>query len=423
MAWMAYLWMGAAALVGAGMTLWGGYYLVTALMSWRKPMDYGRHPASTRFAILVAARNEELVIGNLINSLLAQDYPRELYDIWVIPNNCTDHTAQAARDFGANVMECTVPVKCKGDVMRFAYRQLRDKGYDAFCVFDADNVADPRFLREMNNAYRAGARAAQGYRDSKNPFDSAISGCYSIYYWMMDRFHNQGKAGLGMSAMLGGTGFMVSAAAFDKMGGWSTQSISEDLEMSAQCALAGVPIAWVPKAVTYDEQPLTFRESIKQRRRWTSGTLQIAGEWLPVLGRSLAERPAVQPLDMGATMLIPAYQAAALVSMAVTALAAGFVHPGHFSLLLCLGYIAGNLLITVLGATLSAVLVITVENKWDRRLLPALAVYWFFLLSWVVLTVGCIFKKTTVWEEIRHTRNVSMPKGGKMKRSNQVLAP
>ena len=110
MAWMAYLWMGAAALVGAGMTLWGGYYLVTALMSWRKPMDYGRHPASTRFAILVAARNEELVIGNLINSLLAQDYPRELYDIWVIPNNCTDHTAQAARDFGANVMECTVPL-------------------------------------------------------------------------------------------------------------------------------------------------------------------------------------------------------------------------------------------------------------------------------------------------------------------------
>ena len=193
--------------------------------------------------------------------------------------------------------------------------------------------------------------------------------------------------------------------------------------MSAQCTLAEVPIAWVPKAVTYDEQPLTFRESIKQRKRWTSGTLQIAGKWLPVLGRRLAERPSIRPLDMGATMLIPAYQAAALVSMALTALAAGFVHPGHFSLLLCLGYIVGNLLITVLGATLSAMLVLTVENKWNRRLLPALAVYWFFLLSWVVLTVGCIFKKTTVWEEIRHTRNVSLPKGSKMKRSNQVLAP
>ena len=78
MQWIAYLLMAAAGLLGAGMTLWGGYYLVTALMSWRRPMDYGRHPATTRFAVLVAARNEELVIGNLINSLLAQDYPPEL---------------------------------------------------------------------------------------------------------------------------------------------------------------------------------------------------------------------------------------------------------------------------------------------------------------------------------------------------------
>ena len=216
---------------------------------------------------------------------------------------------------------------------------------------------------------------------------------------------------------------MVSSAAFEKIGGWCTQSISEDLEMSAQCALAEVPIAWVPKAVTYDEQPLTFRESLKQRRRWTSGTLQIAGSWLPAIGRRLAERPLIQTLDMGATMLIPAYQAAAVVSMAVTALAAGFIHPGAFSPLLCLGYIAGNLLITVLGATLSAMLVLTVEEKWDRRLLPALCFYWFFLLSWVVLTMSCVFKKTTVWEEIRHTRNVSAPGKMKLKQRNQVLAP
>ena len=423
MEWMACLLMAAAALLGAGMTLWGGYYLLTALMSWRRPMDYGRHPATTRFAVLVAARNEELVIGSLINSLLAQDYPPELYDVWVIPNNCTDNTAQAARNAGARVLECTVPVKCKGDVMRFAYRKLRDKGYDAFCVFDADNVADPRFLKEMNNAYRAGARAAQGYRDSKNPFDSAISGCYSIYYWMMDRFHNQGKAGLNLSAMLGGTGFMVSAAAFERMGGWRTRSISEDIEMSAQCALAGVPIAWVPKAITYDEQPLTFRESVKQRKRWTSGTLQVAAGCLPELGRSLARRPSMAVLDIGATMMVPPYQAAALVSMVVTALAAGFVHPGEFSPALSLWYIAGSLLITILGATLSAMLVLTVEGKWDRRLLPALGLYWLFLLSWVPITVGCLFKKTTVWEEIRHTRGLNIPRQMKLKGNNQVLAP
>ena len=417
-------WMLAMASVfGLAVTVWGGYYAVTALMSWRKPMDFGRHPARTRFAVLIAARNEELVIGSLINSLLAQNYPPELYDVYVIPNNCTDHTARAAADFGARVLECTVPVKSKGEVMRFAYHRLAGQGYDAFCVFDADNVVHPDFLKEMNNAYCAGARAAQGYRDSKNPYDTAFSGCYSIYYWMMNRFHNQGKVGLGLSALLGGTGFMVSAYALEKMGGWCTRSIREDLEMSAQCALAGVPIAWVPRAVTYDEQPLTFRESLKQRRRWTSGTLQLAGGWLPALGRSLASRPDPVVLDTGFTMLVPAYQAAALLCMGITALAAGFVHPGAFSPLLCLGYVGGNLLLTLLGATLSAMLVVTVEEKWDRRLLPALAVYWFFLLSWVPLTIGCIFKKTTVWEEIRHTRNVAGPQGRRLKQRNQVLAP
>ena len=78
--------------------------------------------------MLIAARNEELVIGPLINSLLAQNYPPELYDIWVIPNNCTDNTARAARGFGARVLECTVPVKSKGEVLRFAYRRLRGRG-------------------------------------------------------------------------------------------------------------------------------------------------------------------------------------------------------------------------------------------------------------------------------------------------------
>ena len=216
---------------------------------------------------------------------------------------------------------------------------------------------------------------------------------------------------------------MISAAALRKMGGWCTQSISEDLEMSAQCALAEIPIAWVPKAVTYDEQPLTSRESIKQRKRWTSGTIQVAGNWLPSLGHGLLEHPSMGLIDIGITMLVPAYQAVALAGLFITGLAAGFLRADVFSPALSLGYMTGNLLLMILGATLSAILVLIVEDKWDRRLLPAVGIYWLFLLSWVPLTVSCLFKKTTVWEEIRHTRNVSLPRTVKTKRSNQVLAP
>ena len=400
--------------MGVLMTLWGLWYLVSGLASMRRPADYGFHPARTRFAILIAARNEELVIGPLINSLLAQDYPSDLYDIWVVPNNCTDNTALAARNFGARVLECTAPVKSKGEVLRFAYNRLRGRRYDAWLVFDADNVVDPRFLAEMNNARMAGARAAQGYRDSKNPYDTAVSGCSSIYYWMMDRFHNGGKAGLGVSAMIGGTGFMVTQALLDRLGGWRTETISEDLEITAQAVLAGEKVAYVPKAVTYDEQPLTWEQSFTQRRRWSSGTLQVAQCYLPALNEAQSRRPRLSLFDFEATLLLPAYQLAALAGLACTALSAALGGRTLLqALLLGLAGALGNLAWAALTATVAAGLVITLEGKWDRRLWKGLAAYWLFLLTWLPITAFSFWKKTTVWEEIRHTRTVAPPLPGR----------
>ena len=404
---MDWLFPAAMALTGAMgvlMGLWGLWYLCGGALCWRRPMDYGWHPARTKFAVLIAARNEELVIGPLINSLLTQDYPPELYDIWVLPNNCTDHTAQAARDFGARVLECTVPVKSKGEVLRFAYHRLKGRGYDAYCVFDADNVADPHFLMEMNHAYMAGARAAQGYRDSKNPYSTAVSGCSSIYYWMMDRFHNAGRAALGLSAMINGTGFMVSARLLGRLGGWRTETISEDLELSVQTALAGERVYWVPRAITYDEQPLTWEQSIKQRRRWSSGTLQVAEGYLPALSRAFARQPGLALFDLSATLAVPLYQIAALAGLLCGALTAALrgATPAQ-ALTLAILAALGNLASAALTATSAAGVVLTLEGKWDRRLWKALGLYWLFLLTWLPITVGSFWKKTTVWEEIRHT--------------------
>ncbi len=406
-------WMFPAALALTGtfgvlMGLWGLWYLISGLACVRKPTDYGFHPARTKFAILIAARNEELVIGPLINSLLTQDYPAELYDIWVIPNNCTDNTARAAEQFGAKVLECTVPVKSKGEVLRFAYNRLRGRQYDAWVVFDADNVVDSRFLAEMNNARLAGAQAAQGYRDSKNPYDTAVSGCSSIYYWMMDRFHNGGKAGMGVSAMIGGTGFMVTQALLDKLGGWRTETISEDLEITAQAILAGERVAYVPRAVTYDEQPLTWEQSFTQRRRWTSGTLQVAQRCLPALNEAQADRPRLTLFDFEFTLLLPAYQLAALAGLVCTALASAL---GGRTLLQALALAivgaCGNIAWAALTATIAAGIVLSLEGKWDRRLWKGLCTYWLFLLTWLPITAVSFWKKTTVWEEIRHTRTMA----------------
>ncbi len=58
-----------------------------------------------RFAVLVAARNEEAVIGQLIESIQMQDYPSELVDVYVVADNCDDSTASVAREKGAFVYE------------------------------------------------------------------------------------------------------------------------------------------------------------------------------------------------------------------------------------------------------------------------------------------------------------------------------
>lgn len=389
------------------MSLWGLWYLLTGLACVKKAKDYGVHPAQTRFAVLIAARNEELVIGPLINSLLTQNYPQEMYDIWVIPNNCTDNTALAARNYGAKVLECTFPVKSKGEVLRFAYNRLRGRQYDAWLVFDADNVVERNFLAEMNNAHLAGVCAAQGYRDSKNPYDSAVSSCSSIYYWMMDRFHNGGKAGAGLSAMIGGTGFMVTQKLLDKLGGWRTETISEDLEITAQTVLAGETVAYVPKAITYDEQPLSWEQSFTQRRRWSSGTLQVAERCLPAVAKNLGEEPRLALFDLGLTMALPAYQLAALAGLLCTGLTAA-LGGGNLAQALVFGVagLLGNLAWASLTATAAAAIVITMEGKWDRRLWKGLSTYWLFLLTWLPISAAAFVKKTTVWKEIRHTRGI-----------------
>ena len=144
---------------------------------------------------------------------------------------------------------------------------------------------------------------------------------------------------------------------------------------------------------------------MKQRRRWTSGTLQVAQRFLPLLGEAQSRRPRLTLLDFEFTLLMPAYQLAALAGLAGAALTSALGGRTVLqSLVLALVGIFGNLAWAALTATAAAGIVLTLEGKWDRRLWKGLAAYWLFLLTWLPITAASFWKKTTVWEEIRHTR-------------------
>ena len=178
------------------------YYIITGLFAfYNKKGKIRKYKAKTRFAILIAARNEEKVIGNLLDSLNKQNYPKELYDIFVIPNNCTDKTKEIAASKGATTIDCQVPVSSKGDALKFGFKFMLQNypEYEAYCIFDADNIVHPDFLKRMNDAKLAGYKVAQGYRDSKNPSDTWISSCYSLYYLIQNYFFNQARMNMGWS--------------------------------------------------------------------------------------------------------------------------------------------------------------------------------------------------------------------------------
>ena len=267
--------------------LYQGFYVVVGLVR-RRWQDRHQPSRLHRFAVIVSARNEEGVIGELLESLNRQNYPKELLDLYVVADNCTDDTAGAARRAGAFVYERLDQVhKGKGYAMDYLFRRLKEEGkdcYDGYFVFDADNLVDANFVAEMNRTFDQGYDAVTCYRNSKNFAANWISAGYSIWFLREARFLNFPRTLLGTNCHVSGTGFLVSARVIEDNGGWPFHLLTEDIQFSVDCAIQGKKIGYCDKAVVYDVQPTTFRQSWYQRLRWSKGFYQVYRECtLPLL--------------------------------------------------------------------------------------------------------------------------------------------
>ena len=255
-------------------------YLMYGIISLKKPWIFIAGQEH-RYAVMISSRNEEEVIGELIASLKAQNYPKDKLDIYVVADNCTDRTADAAREAGAIVYERFDQVhKGKGFALGYLLHELRadvgESGYDGFFVFDADNIVDENFVAEMNKVFDTGDYAAlTSYRNSKNFADNWISAGYGLWFMRETRFLNFPRMLLGTNCAISGTGFLISAGVVKENGGWPYHLLTEDIEFSANCALKGQRIGYCETAILYDEQPTTFRQSWDQRLRWSKGFYQV----------------------------------------------------------------------------------------------------------------------------------------------------
>lgn len=380
------------------------WFLAVALFALKKPRPYARCAPRTRFACLVAARNEEAVIGALVESLREQDYPNALYDIFVIPNNCTDNTEAAALTAGAKIFRCFEPVCCKGDALHEAVAWLLPRGYDAFCVFDADNVADAQFLARMNDAFCAGAQVCKGAMRVKNPYDSWLSGCYGLYFTLFDTFFSRARMSCGLSSKLVGTGFAVHRAVLERFGGWNTSTIAEDAEFAALCAANGVRVCFVPNALTYDEAPNDFAVSLRQRRRWCSGIMDAAVKMDAALAAALRGSAPLRALDSLLIVNAPFLQALMLLPLTLTLISA--LMGGTLLALALRG--ALSLAASTLGLMAFAALLAVLGGYRDRRIVRTIMGFPLFMAAWLPIQIVSLVSRTRSWQPIVHSRALSV---------------
>lgn len=392
----------AAVILGALLKLISLYFGGIACFALKKEIPYPSAKKMRRFAVITAARNEERVIGSFIKSIQKQNYPIELFDVFVIPNNCTDNTEKAAKAHGAEIINCPFSVTCKGDALHQAMIQLQKKGYDAFCVFDSDNIVDPNFLLKMNDAFHAGAKVAKGRQLASNAQDSWVSGCYHIYFNLFHLFFNKARGVCGLSAKLVGTGFAVDKDVLNRLGGWNTSTIAEDAEFSAQCALLGERVWWVPQAITYDEQPTSFRVSLLQRRRWCSGIMQVGKLHLKNLVKRLHRPNRAYAADFSMFLIGAFAQALSVFPLSLTLLAAILDgKEGIFNFMQVMGLYF--VFYYVIMCFVAAILTLHDENgKIPKKMRAAILLFPIFMASWIPLQVISLFQETKSWTEIRH---------------------
>lgn len=393
------------------------YYLFLSFFGIIRIKDKETFDPEKSFALIVAAHNEEMVIENIVHSLKMLDYPEELYDIFVIADNCTDNTAKRARYAGALVYErVNKDLRGKGYALEWMFSNIfkMEKQYDAVVVFDADNLVSKGFLKEMNNKLCKGFEVVQGYLDSKNPKDTWITGSYSIAFWTSNRMFQLSRSNIKLSNQLGGTGFCIKTETLKELG-WGATCLTEDLEFTCKLVINGRKVGWAHDAVIYDEKPLTLGQSWAQRKRWMQGFADVSSRYFfKLMKKAITEFDfvafdcalyTIQPIViilLGIAMILnsihyfisaPAMISAAIASMQSTS----------FKMIKL-----GSILVGILQFIYTP-FILVLEKKLSPKIFFYYLIYPIYAVTWLPISIqGIMNRNNKEWAHTAHTRDIDI---------------
>ena len=411
------------------MGLFTFHFAFFAIVGLLKKRVFPKTEQKLKYGIIIPARNEGEVVGNLVESIRHCNYPQDKLEIFVIAHNCTDNTADMARLAGARVYEYNNPEeKTKGYALRYLFERIAEDygimSYDGFVFFDADNILDKHYFEKVNDAFVACERKAviTPFRNTKNFGANIMSARYGLYLAYGCRFESRGRSVMGCSTRVQGTGHVVSSEIMKN--GWNYLTLTEDWEFTVDQILEDTPIIYCDEAVFYDEQPTSFSIMWRQRLRWSRGHLLVCFSRFGDIAKGflLPRKKGGCKRKMSTFDIMVNIMPVCVIMTSIFVLQHIFLLLSPFfgkSLLdAYIGYLNSTILAfvpTYLGLTMASILLYALESKRFPKVsafkkLGSALIFPIFLLASMPMEVVSIFCKNIGWKPIPHTDTTNFEK-------------
>ena len=368
-----------------------------------KPKKYNN---KKRYCILIPARYESKVINNLLLSITKQTTKINPKDIYIIVESIKDKTVDIAKQYNMNIiLRENLSLKRKGYALNDAVTYILKKQihYDAYFIFDADNILDKDFIKNMEKSINEGYDIGIGYRNTKNS-NTLVSASSALTFSMINTMLNERKNKYHNNLTISGTGYYIKGSIIEEWNSFPFHSLTEDYELTLYAILHNLTTTYNKKAIFYDEQPDNFNISLKQRTRWVKGYFEARKKYINKISKSETKNDPNFASKVNAFLGVTPY---IYIIIGLLIILVNILITKGITTFLCYLTIFLLLIYTVLSI-FTIIMLKKEKNSLNISKSMKIKVTFYnpiFMFSYIICLLRTIFIKDIKWDKIDHNKN------------------